>query len=801
LQVESGVDKAREKIDSIGEKTKERFQNWKQVLSGALNDPQLILGLSVLFAFYVFLTSFNSIVGGNSKEENSYTCECPILHRIFYRSVIVIGLSTWFFGFLLITIWDAFKFWRYRYKSRHPEKFQPSSETRERTISFFERTIDSVEAGAQAMMKVPVKSMLTKTLDIVDDGVETLREANDGIKQLKDNPIEAILAKTMRSVNDQMIQDSNTTTDDDKNDAADDKTMLQNATELVDMARQDPLLGKLIKPLEEKVKVAKQTTAGSMLTDIVTNGAKIVQENPAGAMLTKAMELVDNKTQPNQASSMLTKPVEFITAEKENSSEILLAASVGALVADEVLSSKLQTSDKAKQTTTGSALTTAMDLVDAAREDPIELLSGKGMELAIPAVEPNPPTSSMLAAAVQENSTEASVDAMNTVASNQGLFRSTLQTSAVPIANSVNDGVQTLEQADTKTSAELLNTTVASQLTDDATNVNTKGKVHPAKQSQAKPLSPADQKTLQRIKHYENFLWMEFYKVYSVGATTDDESHALPSFVKILGDAVNDGTSMESDTQPLLQALSYDGTPVLPSIVVEPDLSDEDSDVEDFDEIEYTRDLSAASNSANTSTERKNNVNARHEVAATSTTENGIQKSAHDDMPEQKSSIMNSKSSLFDDATKDSNSTSSITDNDSDSNESNSFLRSWVDLRPEGLYTDIDEEDNIVIKAADVTCASVGFFLYPFLVVVRLLAQLALVPLLSFQVLEGYSWICVTDDVYCKSTLNQYRLGLDKAALGFTFYCCLLIAILSSTIIRWFPCSKNARAAGANCIM
>jgi len=99
-----------------------------------------------------------------------------------------------------------------------------------------------------------------------------------------------------------------------------------------------------------------------------------------------------------------------------------------------------------------------------------------------------------------------------------------------------------------------------------------------------------------------------------------------------------------------------------------------------------------------------------------------------------------------------------------------------------------------------VTCASVGFFLYPFLVVVRLGAQLALVPLLLFQVLGGYSWICITGDVYCRSIKNQYRLGLDMAALGFTFYCCMLVAILSSTIIRWFPCSKKARAADANCI-
>ena len=40
------------------------------------------------------------------------------------------------------------------------------------------------------------------------------------------------------------------------------------------------------------------------------------------------------------------------------------------------------------------------------------------------------------------------------------------------------------------------------------------------------------------------------------------------------------------------------------------------------------------------------------------------------------------------------------------------------------------------MKAADVTCTGVVFFLYPFLIVIRLLAQLALVPLLLFQVLS-----------------------------------------------------------------
>jgi len=139
--------------------------------------------------------------------------------------------------------------------------------------------------------------------------------------------------------------------------------------------------------------------------------------------------------------------------------------------------------------------------------------------------------------------------------------------------------------------------------------------------------------------------------------------------------------------------------------------------------------------------------------------------------------------------------------NDAGNDDTKGFFQSFIDLRPEGLYTDNDEEDNIVMKVADTTCASVGFFLYPILVALRLLAQLALIPLILFQVLGAYAWICVTDHFYCASNLNRYRLGLDQAAIAFSFYCSLLIAILSSAVLRWFPCSKNARKANANCIM
>jgi len=856
LQAESGVAKARDKIDSIGEKTKEQFQNWKRVLSGALNDPQLILGLSILLCFYVLLTGFNSIIGGNSREENASTCECPILHRVYYRSVIIIGIFIWFVGFVLITIWDAYKFQRFRDRARHPEKYQTktssqSSETQERATSFLERTIDSVEAGAQAAMKIPVKSMFTTTLDIIDDGVETFHGFDDGIKQLKENPIDTILKKTMSSVNNavthklESLQDSNSETDDDDDNDNDDdndgeskQTMFQKATELIDMARQDSLLGKVVKPLDEKIEAAKQTAAGSLLTDLVASGAKVMQENPADLMLTKAMEAVDDKTQPNRASSMLAKSVEFIAAVKENPNEALLAASVG--VADSIISNQLQNSDKTEQKAIRSTLSTALDLAEAgmqaAREDPIELLSSKAMELAVSAVESNstiPDKETELVSAVKENMTVTALDAVDAEVPNQvpselslqGMLESATQSVLLPN----NESETLMNNADISVTVNMTNG-VTSTLSGSMKNMqlvdfeesppkkskassNAKGK---AKKVQTRTISSVDRVTLQRLKHYENFLWLEFYKVYSVGAATDDESRTLPAFVDVLGDAekeanTGDESNADSETQPLLQTSSYDGAAELhvPSIVIEPDFSDEDSDLEELTQNEDTGNALSIKSSGKEKTTKLSAKPKETDLMAT-TTDGITQKSSivkHRHGGVRKSPAINTNapsSAVAKENTTSKSSGSDDDDNDDDDDDDDkkkSFISSFVDLRPEGLYTDIDEEDNIVIIAADLTCAGVGFLLYPFLIALRLFAQLALVPLLLFQVLGTYSWICITNNVYCKNTLNQYRLGLDKAALGFTFYCCLLLAILSTAILRWFPCSKKARSAGANCIM
>ena len=70
--------------------------------------------------------------------------------------------------------------------------------------------------------------------------------------------------------------------------------------------------------------------------------------------------------------------------------------------------------------------------------------------------------------------------------------------------------------------------------------------------------------------------------------------------------------------------------------------------------------------------------------------------------------------------------------------EDEDLLGSWIYLKPVGLYNDSVDEENVVMVVADATCAQVSFFLYPLLVLTRLLSQLVLVPLLLFQIATGH---------------------------------------------------------------
>ena len=73
----------------------------------------------------------------------------------------------------------------------------------------------------------------------------------------------------------------------------------------------------------------------------------------------------------------------------------------------------------------------------------------------------------------------------------------------------------------------------------DAVKVTRKPK---AKKSRSKKslqctwqLTEADTNALQCLKHYEDYLWLQFYKVYSVNATLQGDDQVLPSFMHVLG--------------------------------------------------------------------------------------------------------------------------------------------------------------------------------------------------------------------------------------------------------------------------
>ena len=115
------------------------------------------------------------------------------------------------------------------------------------------------------------------------------------------------------------------------------------------------------------------------------------------------------------------------------------------------------------------------------------------------------------------------------------------------------------------------------------------------------------------------------------------------------------------------------------------------------------------------------------------------------------------------------------------------------------LFAHMEEED-LPLKTADMACSSVAFFLYPLLLSARLAAQLTLIPLLILQLLDTHAWICVMNNLYCDNLRSEYELGLDRTAISFGFYCSVLVSILATTMLQWFPCSKRARKSGATSI-
>ena len=80
-------------------------------------------------------------------------------------------------------------------------------------------------------------------------------------------------------------------------------------------------------------------------------------------------------------------------------------------------------------------------------------------------------------------------------------------------------------------------------------------------------------------------------------------------------------------------------------------------------------------------------------------------------------------------------------------------------------------------------------FLKVTLIGLRFVFRFLIVPLLQLQLLSDYAWYCLLNDVrnYCQSETNKYHIGLDHSLVNYCVYILLLIALLFSFLINWFP--------------
>ena len=71
------------------------------------------------------------------------------------------------------------------------------------------------------------------------------------------------------------------------------------------------------------------------------------------------------------------------------------------------------------------------------------------------------------------------------------------------------------------------------------------------------------------------------------------------------------------------------------------------------------------------------------------------------------------------------------------------------------------------------------------LVVLKYIAQLATVPILMLQVFDTYAFLCFSlNSNYC-TTASEYKIHLVQAVITMSFYFCIAIAWLSSTLLEW----------------
>lgn len=121
-----------------------------------------------------------------------------------------------------------------------------------------------------------------------------------------------------------------------------------------------------------------------------------------------------------------------------------------------------------------------------------------------------------------------------------------------------------------------------------------------------------------------------------------------------------------------------------------------------------------------------------------------------------------------------------------------------TDLRQENEVDEPNEDEADAISNALInwkkwcSCTkNCSFMLLKFfLISIRFGFRLAIIPLLQLHWLDNYAWNCIFNNLlrsYCSTITNEYLIGLDHLLVVYAMYFFILIAVLFSIIIEWFP--------------
>ena len=245
---------------------------------------------------------------------------------------------------------------------------------------------------------------------MVDEGAKALHKIDSELKEVKENPLESALNKSMEVVDDVVTHRLEST--DERNApkvskptklSATTDSLLKKATEIVSIAKQDPTLAKVVNPLDEKAQELKHSSVGSILTksvELVEDGMETMNQNPAELMVSKAMDFVDEKAQINSAK-LIAKSRQLVDQVKDNPTDSLLTGSMNMVSnavnkgaeAQNIMQSVIppgytpKVSHNATSMSPSSMLSTAMGMVgtglQAVKQDPAELSLSKAMKFAV----------------------------------------------------------------------------------------------------------------------------------------------------------------------------------------------------------------------------------------------------------------------------------------------------------------------------------------------------------------------------------------------------------------------------------